>query len=460
MSPELDTIAAVATGPGPGAVGIVRVSGSGAGEVGKKIFSPGGQRSFTQLEPRKMHLGWILGPSGALDRAQACFYPGPNSYTGEDLLELFVHGGIELIAAVLDLALAAGARPAGPGEFTRRAVLAGKMDLNQAEAVAWLIEAESRAEVEQAARQLQGSLGESLNLSRRRVLTLLADLEVTLDCEEYEEVPVPYPRLAEGLARLREEFERLLEAASAGEKLRRGGVRVVLAGSPNSGKSSLLNRLLERERAIVSATPGTTRDVLEEEIDIEGVNLCLVDTAGIRRTAGEIEAEGVRRAREEVARADLVVIVLDGSGSLSEDDRAVCRLARSGRVILVANKQDLVRRLEAEETAAEFPGAELLKLSAREGTGIKQLRRHLAAEGRRLIGPKASVITLSRRRRRLLEDASESAARAEQAVQEEAAGELIALELREIAALLAELTGQGGPEEILEEIFSRFCVGK
>lgn len=447
-----ETIAAIATPPGTGAIGIIRVSGPGARAVLQEVFVPVGKGP---VRPRRMELGWIRGPEGPLDRAQACFYPGPASYTGEDMLELFPHGGPVLMAAVLELVLKAGARAALPGEFTRRAVAAGKLDLAQAEAVSWLIEAGSREELEAAARQLEGGLGERLTALRSRVLAFLAEVEAALDFEELEDA-LPCPALVRELEGFEKEISLILAEAAGGEKLRRGP-RVVLAGSPNTGKSSLLNRLLGKNRAIVSDLPGTTRDTVEEDLILGGTRIRLVDTAGIRSSSSGVEAEGVRRAREEVAAADLVLLVLDGSGSFGPDDREVCRLARGGRVLLILNKEDLGGGLELEEARKCFPGAGMLSLSALSGSGIEFLRRRIAEEAP---SPAGALLAVSRRRRELLETAAAAAGRARELTAVGGGGELIAYELRETARALDLLLSRDASGEVLEEIFSRFCLGK
>jgi len=458
MGMKGETIAAIATPPGTGAIGIIRLSGPESLRITENIFRSSG-KDKSRPKPRKMSLGWIKGSTGVLDQVTVCFYPSPRSYTGEDMLEIFAHGGAAVLAGILETVIEAGARPAEPGEFTRRAVLAGKMNLSQAEAVSWLIEATSLKEVEFAARQLRNGLGDKLDHARREVIRLRAAVEVTLDFEEYEEAPLPYPELSQGLKKIDSLLQKVLDEVESGERVRRG-LRLVLAGKPNTGKSSLLNQLLNYDRAIVSPLPGTTRDMVEDDLIIAGIAVRIVDTAGIRRLAKGIEAEGVRRARDELKAADLVLIVLDGSGCFDPDDHEVCRLARGGKVLVILNKEDLDGNLGLEELKQYFSPDAVISVSALEGGGIAELRRRLEETILSLAATPGSALMVSYRRNAMLKSAAITVGKAIKLVSRGEAGEVISMELGELEDALSSLLGEDNSEELLDEIFSEFCVGK
>lgn len=449
----MELIAAVATPAGVGALGVVRLTGDGCAPAARRLL-----RLKGELAPRFATRCEALDAEGRpLDDAVATFFPAAQSPTGEDLLEISAHGSPLILAAILAAARAAGARPAEPGEFTKRAFLNGKLDLAQAEAVCALIRARSDAARRAALRQLRGGLSERLAAVREPLFEMLARVEAGLDHPEEDLPSLP-------LAEARGEARRALEAVSTlAHSYERGrlaaeGARVCLVGRPNAGKSSLLNALLGRERAIVCPEPGTTRDVLEELATVEGAPAILIDTAGLRECSSD-SAEGIgqRRASEALETSDVSVLVVDGSRAPDDEDarvharlRAEARAARRP-LVEVVNKADVL--------AACWEGQAPLRVSARRGTGLAALSAAVAASLEATAGPgdEGELVTSARHR-----DALQRAARALRcALSPEAAShDRLARDLRDALSALGEIDGATTSEDLLGAIFSRFCVGK
>ncbi len=457
-----ETIAAPATAAGSAAVAIVRLSGPLAGHILTRLFRPRSGRP-PQLSPWRLGLGELVADNGAgapriIDECLAVFMPGPRSYTGEDVCELHLHGGRAVLERALGLALACGARLAQPGEFTRRAFLSGKLDLTQAEAVAELVSARSEAAARLAARQLSGGLSRRIEGLREGLAELLAQTEAAIDFPEDDLEP---PSAAECARALRDGplalVGELLCAATAAAPFREGA-SVVICGRPNVGKSTLLNALLGRERAITSPTPGTTRDFLEEGLVLGGVPVRLADTAGLREGVSGVEAQGVSLARGLVAECDLALAVLDASQPAeAADDALAAGLTQHPHLVLL-NKADLPPRLGPEEAARLFPGAAgVLSLSALKGEGLPGLRERIVS----LLAPAAPPeVAPNLRQRAALEAARQAMERALEALEAGLPPEILSAELRLALEAVGEITGETATEEILERIFSRFCIGK
>lgn len=450
-----DVIAAVATPPGRSALAVVRVAGPGALAACREFLEPRFRDGF---EPRRATLCGVVSRGEKLDEAVAAYFPACSSPLGEELVEISCHGSPAVVRAVLDAAAAAGARPAQPGEFTRRAYVNGRLDLAQAEAVAALIEARTDAARRAALRQLDGGLSSALAALRRPVFDLLVRVEARLDHPEEDIPALPPGQAREELSRCAQAVGRLAATAQRGRPLLEGA-RVCIVGRPNAGKSSLLNALLGRERAIVSPEPGTTRDTLEEHASLRGLPAVLVDTAGLREDcAGDVERSGVERARAALETSDLAVLVVDGSRAPQPEDEAVhARVleaaARSGRpVVTVLSKADLARRC--------FFAADV-EVSSLERRGLERLVE--LAAGRLSGGQEESpVLVASARHERALRAAQRELDAAARAVLEHPGRweDRAAFHLREALARLDEITGKGADEELLDAVFSRFCVGK
>jgi tRNA modification GTPase len=444
---DASIIAAVATPPGRGGIGVVRLSGTGLEALARGLLG-------ACPAPRRATLARFLDrDGGALDRGIAIYYPAPASYTGQDVLELQGHGGTAVMQLLLERCLELGARLAEPGEFTRRAFLNGKLDLAQAESVADLIEASSAEAARCALRSLEGEFSAAVKEMGQALTELRMLVEATLDFPE-EELDFLQAEDAGGrLARVRERLARVQEAARQGSLLREG-IHAVLVGRPNVGKSSLLNQLAGEEVAIVAEVPGTTRDAIRQAIQIEGVPLHVVDTAGLRDSEDAVERLGMERTRRAIARADLALLMVDRSEGESQADRAILASLPPGLpVIKVHNKIDLSG--EAPR-AAEHPGGSEVWLSALTGAGVELLRRRLlGAAGWR---PGGEGLYMARARH--LAALRSAGAHLEQAAARAGELELFAEELRRAQQELSAITGEFSADDLLGEIFARFCIGK
>jgi len=444
-----DTIAAVATAPGRGGVGIVRVSGSAVSAVAEALIERCPQPRYAAYVTFRDSTGT------AIDQGIALYFPGPRSFTGEDVLELHGHGGPVVLDLLLAAVLRAGARPARPGEFSQRAFLNGKLDLAQAEAVADLIDSASAEAARAALRSLEGTFSRQVDALVEALIQLRTYVEAALDFPEEEIDFLAEGQVAARIDALREQLESLLHGAHQGQLLR-DGMTVVLAGRPNAGKSSLLNALAGRETAIVTDIPGTTRDLLREQISLDGMPLHVIDTAGLRESADPIEQEGIRRAWAEIERADRVLLLVDDRDGVGADEQTLlARLPAGLPLTVVRNKIDLTGSAPWVRDGAL--GVEVA-LSALAGTGLDLLRRHLEQVMGFRSGGEGSFLA----RRRHIDALRRAAERLGEAADRVAVGqgEMAAEELRMTQQALAEITGEFGAEDLLERIFSSFCIGK
>lgn len=453
-----DTIAAIATPLGEGGLAVVRLSGAKALEVADRCFRKRGVEAGGLLAAAShtVHYGHVVWEGRVVDEVLATVMRAPRTFTREDTVEMSCHGGVLVTRAVLDALLAGGARLAEPGEFTRRAFLNGRLDLAQAEAVADLIHARTRLALAAANEQLAGHLSRRIEGVRDELMRVLAHVEAHLDFPEEDIAPETQEALGRSLERADSSIGGLLRAAVEGQVLRRG-VRAVIVGQPNVGKSSLLNRLLGHDRAIVSALPGTTRDTIEETADIRGVPVVLVDTAGLRESGDEVEREGVRRSRTMLERADLVLLVLDGSEPMSAfEHRQLEETSERCRVVVV-NKSDLPQRLEL----GSAEGAAAVRVCALTGDGMEALKdriRALFAGGE--LGGELLQVMINARHQDALRRAGDALQRARGALGEGLPLELAALDLRVAVQAVGEIVGKTTTEDLLDRVFAEFCIGK
>ncbi len=458
---DISVIAAPATPPGEGAIAVVRVSGGAALEVADRVFR--GPVPLSGAGGYTVHHGHVVDRAGApVDEALALVFRAPHSYTGDDSVEFHCHGGILVTQEVLKVLFDAGAQPAGPGEFTRRAFLNGRIDLTQAEAVADLIAARSVRGRIQSLQQLEGKLGHKIGELRGLLVDLCALLELDLD---FSQEGISLAGKEDVLRRIEEIHAAVSSMAETyeGGRIARDGVLVVLAGRPNAGKSSLFNALLGEARTIVTEVPGTTRDTIEESLVIDGILFRLVDTAGLRRPADAIEAEGVDRTRHQVKYADIILLVEDVLQTSCEEeiDRTLKELRDSQHLIVAFNKIDLLGNGNSSAPNTEAKVAKTVRISARTGEGLDKLKTSLV-EAVRSTGVDASegVVVTSKRHLDAMKISLKSLERAMEGIAENRGNEFIAQDIRESAVKLSEITGEVTTEEILNSIFSRFCIGK
>jgi len=454
-----DTIAAIATAvaPGQGGVAIVRLSGPTSEAIGRRLFLAPGSQAW---ESHRVLYGYVVDPASdeRVDEALLLLMRAPRSFTREDVVEFHCHGGLVAVRRVLELVLAAGARLAGPGEFSQRAFLNGRLDLTRAEALMEMVAARSRRAAQLAMAGLDGGLQRRIGALRERLLDQLAELEARVDFEE--DLPPLDPQAVQAeLEAVRRELEALVVEARQGEILRQG-LRVAIVGRPNVGKSSLLNCLSQRERSIVTDLPGTTRDLLESEVVLEGVPLTLLDTAGIRETSDRVERLGIERSREALAAADAVLLLFDLSAGWTAEDGALLALVPAGVPVLrVGNKADLLDGAAAPATPAMPAGAADLAISAHTGAGAEALAplllRRCGFEDLQGV-----AVALNQRQRELAATAAQGLERSLAAADAGLPWDFWTIDLRDAVRSLGAITGEEVSEAVLDRVFSRFCIGK
>jgi tRNA modification GTPase len=470
-----DTICAIATPPGEGGIGVVRVSGPRALDLASHVVQLRSGASLHSLRPRMMALADVCSRSmvapnsvasdarahSFIDEALVVVMRRPHSFTGEDVVEVQCHGGPVILDQLCRTLMSAGARLAAPGEFTKRAFLNGRLDLAQAEAVLDTIRAKTARSLAIAQSQRRGELSQEVEATRSALVVALAHIEAALDFAEEDITFVQQDELMRLLAGATTRLRQLVRSGEEG-RIWREGASVAILGRPNVGKSSLMNALLKTDRAIVTPVPGTTRDMLEEVVSIDGIPVRLFDTAGIRSTDDPVEAEGIRRSHLAWEEADLALILLDGSQPLSESDRVLLARQEAAQALLVINKCDLPRRLVKEELVRACPtSAGVIDISAKMQVGLEGLREAIRS---RLtpdrLESQDSVLVTNLRHAAALERALQGVEQARRSVEAGRAGELVALDLRIAADALGEITGVITTDEILERIFAEFCIGK
>jgi len=462
LTPNDDTIAAIATPPGDGGIAVIRISGPDSLNIIRTIFRAGAKEA-PSFAPRTLYHGNITDPESEarIDEVLAVYMKSPASYTGEDVVEIHSHGGHIVPKKIIGLVFAHGARPANPGEFSLRAFLNGKMDLAQAEAVVDVVNAQTDDALKQAELQLEGVLSHKIQEIKDIILDILAEVEAQVDFPEEDIDPIVKSALIGRTQDILTGLRALLDTYREGRILKYG-VATAIIGKPNVGKSSLLNRLVMKERAIVSPVPGTTRDFIEESIDVRGLPLRLVDTAGIRITADEIERAGVDLAKKKAGEAELVICVIDGSTSLDEDDYEVLRSLKGKQAVLAVNKADAGLKVSDGELRRFCAPERTVHTSAKAGTGIEDLKEAINGLLRGKDGRKeAGEIVLTELRHKLaIEKAAESLSSFLNLLDTGESPEFLALDLRVALDSLGEITGEVTTEDVLGRIFSKFCVGK
>jgi len=458
---QQDTIAAVATPLGEGAIAIIRLSGRDAVAIADRVFH--GSKSLAETRSHSLARGRIRSMDGAtIDDVLVGVMRGPRSYTGEDIVEVNCHGGMIVVETVYRLLISAGARPAEPGEFTKRAFLNGRLDLAQAEAVIDVVRAKSPKGLEVAAKQLEGELSARIQSVRSEILNLLAHLQVVIDYPEEGVVELDPHEVRARIEKALRDVERLLEGAQAG-RVYRDGIRTAIVGRPNVGKSSILNALLGEDRAIVTEIAGTTRDTIEERAVFSGIPFVLTDTAGLRETDDPVERIGVERTKVAVKGADLIIVVLDGSEPLTAEDIEVLRIVgeEPAHKIVAVNKSDQPMRLSLEALAPWIGNEETIKVSALSREGIEELAARAAeAVTGNAMGSQDAVLVTKERHRAALERASHALTDALGTLDAGYTADVLGVDLQDALESLGQITGESVGDEVVAEIFAQFCVGK
>lgn len=454
-----ETIAAISTPRGEGGIGIIRISGDDSFEILNKIFKA--KNPNKDLGFYKFNYGFIYDKDYMLDEAMVVRMKGPKTYTCEDVVEINCHGGYLVTQKILELVLKKGARHAEKGEFTKRAFMNGRIDLSQAEAVMDIIQGKTEKSISLSLEQLRGDLRDKIQNLKKLLLDVTAHVNVVLDYPE-EGIDEPLPaHLRDNLTNVHMEINNLINSYDKGKKIKEG-IKTAIIGKPNVGKSTLLNSLLKEERAIVTHIPGTTRDIIEEVINVRGIPLVLVDTAGIRETEDLVENIGVMKSKEIIEKSDLILFVLDASRELEKDDNEIINLIRENnkKAIILLNKIDLERKIKKEDII--FSDGEILEISAKEETGIEDMEEriynYILLED--VEDSSEKLIITNIRHKSALEKTKEAVENIFETIDSEMPMDLISVDLKEALDSLSEITGEISSEDILDHVFSNFCVGK
>ena len=447
-----ETIAAISTGMSNSGIGIVRISGDAAFQIIDRIYK--GKIRLSEADSHTIHYGFIKDGEETIDEVLVSVMHSPRTFTGEDTVEINCHGGVYVVQRVLETVLKNGARPAEPGEFTKRAFLNGKMDLSQAEAVIDVIHSKNKYALQSSVSQLRGSV-------KKKILYHTAFIETALDDPEHISVDGYGETLRKAIMPLQDELKELIDSSGNGRIIKEG-IQTVILGKPNAGKSSLLNVLSGRERAIVTEIEGTTRDVLEEQIQLNGLNLNVIDTAGIRQTEDIVEKIGVDRAREYAESADLIIYVADASRKLDENDKEIAQIIQGKKVVVLLNKSDLEPVLTKENLktflGTSFP---VIEVSAKEEQGIKELEEQLKKmflSGN--ISFNDEVMITNMRQKAALQEAFASLQKVQESIENQMPEDFYSIDLMDAYEALGSITGETIGEDLVNEIFSKFCMGK
>lgn len=456
-----DTIAAISTAVGSGGIGIVRISGEEAFKVISRIFEPKSGKKIEYIKSHTINYGVVKDNSGeVIDEVLVSVMKAPNTYTKEDIAEINCHGGVKAVNRVLSLVLQNGARMAEPGEFTKRAFLNGRIDLSQAEAVIDIINAKTELAHKSAVGRLEGRLSKKVKAFRNEVLTMTAHIEAAIDYPEHDDEMMTYEMIKNKSLQLLDEIKVLLKSADTG-KIIKEGIKTVILGKPNVGKSSLLNSLIEEERAIVTDIPGTTRDVLQEYININGIALNIIDTAGIRQTDDVIEKMGVEKSKEYAQNADLIFFVLDSSRQLDAEDFEILEFIKDKKVVIIVNKIDLESNIDFDKLSEYADKEMIIKMSVKEDLGFDvlfEIIEKLFMGGKLNINEDALIT--SERNKASIYNAVKSLENVVETVENMMPEDFISMDLLEAYKALGEITGESLEEDVIDKIFSEFCLGK
>ena len=453
-----DTIAAISTSPGIGGIGIIRMSGEDCFQILEKIFKPKNKQSIEKIKGYTMKFGKIVDKDNIIDEVLVSYFKSPKSYTSENMCEINSHGGIVIMNKILEICLKNGAKLAEPGEFTKRAFLNGRIDLSQAEAVIDIINAKTDKEAEVSLKQLEGSLSEKIEKIRKIVISVMADIEATIDYPEYDLEEVTNAKIIKVL----DEVDILLESLEKSfynGKILREGISTAIIGRPNAGKSSLLNLILNEERAIVTDIEGTTRDTIEEFISIDGIPLKIIDTAGIRNAKDEVEKIGVEKAMDIAKRSDIIIAIFDSSKKLNEEDKKILELLKDKNAIILLNKIDLEKIIKVDEF--KEINKPVIEISTKTKEGIDKLYEEISKMFKlKEIANDGETIVSNVRHKNIIINSRRNLEKARETINNNMPIDIISTYLKEIIEELGKITGETVTDDVITEIFSKFCLGK
>lgn len=458
-----ETIAAISTAPGTAGIGIIRMSGKDVFSVLKRIFKPIKEESIEEIKGYTMKYGKIFNPetNEIVDEVLVSYFKEPKSYTQENMCEINSHGGTIVVRKILELCLKNGAQMAEPGEFTKRAFLNGRIDLAKAEAVINLINAKSEKETKASINQLEGNLSLEIKKIKKMILSLLADIEASIDYPEYDEAEeVSNNKALTKLDEIQKELEKLNKSFETG-KIIKDGIKVAIIGKPNSGKSSLLNAILKEDRAIVTDIEGTTRDTIEEFVTIDGIPFKFVDTAGIRKADNKVEEIGIEKSKKVAKESDLIIAMFDNSKKLTKEDEEILDFIKDKTAIIILNKIDLKEKILEQEERITKSGKDVIKISLLSNCDLSGFYKELNMLFElNKINPDNEIIITEMRHKKLIEDAISHTENAKKTILDNIPIDIISINIKEIIEDLSKITGENVTEDVINEIFSKFCLGK
>ena len=454
----MSTIVAISTAVGNSGIGIIRMSGEDTFNIIEKIFKS--KTKIVDIKPNTINYGHIVSEGEIIDEVLVSFYMAPKSFTRENMCEINSHGGTIVMNKILELCLKNGAELAEPGEFTKRAFLNGRIDLSQAEAIIDIINAKSEKEAKASMKQLNGYLSEKLKNIKQKIMEVLVDIEASIDYPEYDIEEVTESRVKSAMENIEEELNNLILTFDNG-KLIKEGLKVAIIGKPNAGKSSLLNAILNEERAIVTEIEGTTRDTIEEFIQVDGIPIKIIDTAGIRETNNKVEQIGISKSKEIAHEADLVIVILDASRELEKEDREILELIKEKKSIILLNKIDLEMKISKKEIEEKSNEKKILEISARNKTGIEDIFKAISDMYKfNEIEIDDSLTITNTRHKQAINNMLVNVKKVEESIENNMPIDVVTISITDILSEMGKITGESVSEDIINEIFKKFCLGK